>query len=302
MNSQINAHTKNIDTLPLTKYYMEKLEIYELLKEFVPKGNALVEPAEGLCLMINNIINSRKPLYKIENWIADYTDGKGEAHINASTFDNHRLSRNLDGLYASERHSLMTRVSANAIRVHRLETQMIHNDTTSLTLFGSYNTPCEGKSTQPACGYNKDGHPDCKQIVFGLNITEDGHVPLSYETYNGNTTDSDTHRPNWETLRRQLQTEDFIYIADSKLCSIKNLAYIASNNGKFITLMPKNRNEVKKFHAHIKTHDIPWTYAFERPDTRSSVESTVYHVYEGEKTREKYRITWVHSSAKAMKG
>ncbi len=64
--------------------------------------------------------------------------------------------------------------------------------------------------------------------------------------------------------------------------------------------MPKNRNEVKKCHAHIKTHDIPWTYAFEIPDTRSSVESTVYHVYEGEKTREKYRITWVHSSAKAI--
>ena len=92
MNSQINARTKNVDTLPLTKYYMEKLEIYELLKEFVPKGNAFVEPAEGLCLMINNIINSRKPLYKIEEWIADYIDGRGEAHINASTFNNHRLA------------------------------------------------------------------------------------------------------------------------------------------------------------------------------------------------------------------
>jgi len=35
-------------------------------------------------------------------------------------------------------------------------------------------------------GYNKDGRPDCKQIVFGLNITEDGHVPISYPVYDGN--------------------------------------------------------------------------------------------------------------------
>lgn len=240
MNSQM--HTKNIDTLPLTKYYMAELEIYELFKEFVPKGNGLVEPAEGLCMMINNIINSRKPLYKIEDWVADYASVRGEAHINASTFNNHRLSRDLDGLYAAKRNSLMTRVSANAIRLHRLDLLRIHNDTTSLTLFGSYDNPCEGESAQPACGYNKDGHPDCKQIVFGLNITEDGHVPLSYETYNGNTTDSDTHRPNWDAEQKQLETEDFVYIADSKLCSIENMAYIAENEGKFITLMPRNRS------------------------------------------------------------
>lgn len=299
MNSQIKAHTKNIDTLPLTKYYMAELGIYDLFKEFVPKGNALVEPAEGLCMMINNIINSRKPLYKIEDWVADYADGRGEAHINASTFNNHRLSRDLDSLYASERHSLMTRVSANAIRVHRLETQRIHNDTTSLTLFGCYDNSSEGESAQPACGYNKDGHPDCKQLVFGLNITEDGHVPLSYEIYDGNTSDSDTHRPNWEALRQQLQKEDFIYLADSKLCSLENLAYISENKGKFITIIPKNRKEVKKFYTRLKNDDISWSYAFKRPDSRSKGQSTVYQIYEGEKTREGYRITWVHSSAKA---
>lgn len=300
MNSQLNAHTKNIDTLPLTKYYLAELGIYELFKEFVPQGNALVEPAEGLCIIINNLVNSRKPLYKIADWVADYADGRGEAQINASIFNHHRLSRDLDGLYAAERNSLMTRISANAIRLHRLETQRIHNDTTSLTLFGSYDNPGEGEVAQPACGYNKDGHPDCKQMVFGLNITEDGHVPLSYETYNGNTTDSDTHRPNWDALRQQLETEDFIYIADSKLCSIENMAYIAENDGKFITLMPKNRKEVKKFHARLKTHDIPWTFAFEKPNAHSKGSSTVYQIYDGEKTREKYRITWVHSSAFAL--
>ena len=92
MNSQLNAHTKNIDTLPLTKYYLAELGIYELFKEFVPQGNALVEPAEGLCMMINNLVNSRKPLYKIADWVADYASVRGEAQINASIFNHHRFS------------------------------------------------------------------------------------------------------------------------------------------------------------------------------------------------------------------
>ena len=88
--------------------------------------------------------------------------------------------------------------------------------------------------------------------------------------------DSDTHIPNWDALRSLLQKEDFIYIADSKLCSFQNLAYISENKGKFITLMPKNRKEVKKFYTLLKNHKITWNYACERVDTRSKGQSTVY--------------------------
>ena len=130
--------------------------------------------------------------------------------------------------------TIITRISANAIRVHQLETQKIHHDTTSLTLFGSYDNPHQDESVLPAYGYNKDGHADCKQIVFGLNITEDGHVPISYQIYDGNTVDSDIHVSNWDVLRQQLKTEKFIYTSDGKLCGMENMAYIAKNGGQFI--------------------------------------------------------------------
>ena len=69
----------------------------------------------------------------------------------------------------------------------------------------------------------KDFRPECKQIVFGLNITSDGHVPLSYKLFDGNSTDDVTHIPNWNALRSLLEKEDFIYVADCKLYSQKNL-------------------------------------------------------------------------------
>ncbi|OAD19953.1 transposase (IS4 family protein) [Candidatus Thiomargarita nelsonii] len=207
--------------------------------------------------MVVNILDSNRPLYKVEEWLADYADGKGEVIQKASKYNDDRLGRCcIDGLYNADRNSLMTEISANAIMVHELETECIHNDTTTITLQGAYNEASQGGAVKPARGYNKDGHNNCKQIVFGLNVTADGSVPISYRALDGDTSDSETHIPNWEKIRNELGRVDFTYVADSKLCSMENLEYLAGNGGKFITIMPANRQEVKDFHERIATEEI----------------------------------------------
>ena len=83
----------------------------------------------------------------------------------------------------------MTEVSCNAIKLHKLETDEIHNDSTTVTFIGQYANP-DADAVELTHGHNKDFRPDCKQIVFGLNATADGHIPLSYKAYNGNTNDA----------------------------------------------------------------------------------------------------------------
>jgi len=78
------------------------------------------------------------------------------------------------------------------------------------------------------------------------------YVPLSYQVFNGNQADVNTHISNWDSLRNFLANEDFFYIADSKLCSEDNLHHIEKNNGKFITIMPKNRNDVSAFYERLR--------------------------------------------------
>ena len=51
-------------------------------------------------------------------------------------------------------------------------------------------------------------------------------MPSGFQLFDGNTTDDTTHIPNWEGLREFLGKENFIYVADCKLCSAENLAYI----------------------------------------------------------------------------
>jgi len=133
-----------------------------------------------------------------------------------------------------------------------------------------------------------------------LNIVADGHVPVSYKVYNGNRSDDTTHIPNWNELRSLIKREDFIYIADCKLCSSKNLDYIDKNNGYFITIVPKNHKESTEFRQYIKTNDVKWEDAFEVRHSRKKNEINKFRTYEAGKNKKGYRIIWVHSSSKSQ--
>jgi transposase len=277
---------------------MDKLDLFNLFKKYVPAtADCLAEHAESLCVLIANIICDNQPLYKVKEWLSKYSDGLVDYPIEANLFNDDRLARALCALFNADRHCLMTNISSNAIKVHQLLTDEIHNDSTTVTFIGKYKNP-DPNAVKLKRGHNKDFRPDCKQIVFGLNITADGHVPISFKLFDGNTTDDTTHIPNWNGLRALLEKEDFIYIADCKLCSDKNLTHIAKNGGIFITIVPKDRKEVKQFYNYLKDNDIQWQDAYKVESSRKKGKIVEYKTYEAGKTNKGFRIIWVHSSSK----
>ena len=297
---EIDVINKKVDVLPMVKFYMDRLKLHGLFSKYVKKpDNCCVDPAQVLCMVIANIICASQPLYKIEHWAAEYMDGLTECVLNAAVYNDDQIGRTLERLFNGDRNSLMLELSANAIAVHELETYQIHNDSTSVTFQGEYKYE-DPSAVKLKHGFNKDHRPDCKQIVFGLNITADGNVPVSFELFDGNRTDDTTHVPNWNALREFLGKENFIYIADCKLCSETNLDHIHQHGGIFISIMPKNRKDVKEFYEFLKTNQIGWQYAYETPSSRKKNETITYKTYEGEKSKNGYRIIWVHSSAKDL--
>ncbi len=282
----------------MVKHFMDELDLYNLFTKYVPTGaGSLADHAESLCILTANIICDNKPLYKVQQWLSRYSDGLDGEPVEASHFNDDRFARALSALFDSDRHSLMTEVSANAISVHKLLTDEIHNDSTTVTFIGKYDTP-EPEAVKLKHGHNKDFRPDCKQVVFGLNITADGHVPISYKLFDGNTTDDVTHIPNWNALRTLLEKEDFIYVADCKLCSHENLVHISKNGGFFITIVPKDRKEFKQFLKHLKGNDVPWEEAFSIESSRKKDEFNTYKTYEQAPTKKGFRFIFVHSSSK----
>jgi len=279
---------------------MEQLELVRLFNKYVPNSNgAEISPAQILSIMVANIIISPTPLYRVESWLHDSLDGLGEERIEAAKYNDDRLGRSLDLLFDADRASFMAEIGSQAIQVHQLETDEFHNDSTTITFHGDYENSKEG-AVKLLHGHNKDHRPDCKQIVFGLNITADGHVPLSYQLYDGNQADVATHQPNWEHLRKLLDKEDFIYVADCKLCTLDNLAKIDENGGRFITIIPRNVKEVKGFLQRVREgEEVSWQHDYVVPDSRKKRHSQTYRLHVGERMNG-YRVLWIHSEAKAQ--
>jgi transposase len=185
-------------------------------------------------------------LYRVEDWLHDYLDGIAEGCSEAAKYNDDRLGRCLDLLFEANRFSFLLDLSANAIREHQLEVEEIHNDSTSITFIGAYEG-VDAKAVNITYGHNKDHRQDCKQMVFGLNTRADGHVLLSYRLYDGNQADVTTHQPNCDRLQEMLGREEFISVADSKLCAYDNLRLIDEHGGQFITVIPRTFREIKGF-------------------------------------------------------
>ena len=199
--NNINTKAKMLDVKPLVTHYMEQLSLKQLFEKYIPKTHKMdVAPADALSMLVFNIINSPNPLYKIAEWATDYLDGIGEKTCAAQKYNDDCLGRNLDRLYQCNRNELMLELAANAIKAHQLEINTIHNDSTTVTFKGRYENQAP-EAVQLRHGHNKDFRPDCLQLVFGLNVIGDGHVPLSFTLFDGNQADDKTHIPNWEHLR-----------------------------------------------------------------------------------------------------
>jgi transposase len=299
MDWLMDVISKQVDVVPMVKHYIEEMGLHTIFDRHVPNENgADIKPASVFCTLITNILVASEPLYKVEEWLSDYMDGKTEAQALAKKYNDDRCAREMDHLFAADRHSMITEAAAAAVGIHNLETDYVHNDSTSVTFSGRYESQSPD-AIHLEHGHNKDHRPDLKQIVFGLNITEDGHVPLSYQAYDGATADIATHQPNWDSLRTFLDKTDFTYIADCKLYSSENLQHIDQHGGKFITLAPKNIKEIKQFIARIKEGEvINWQAAYEVQNNRKTGRKDVFQTYDNERSAAGYRIVWVHSSTK----
>jgi transposase len=145
-------------------------------------------------------------------------------------------------------------------------------NSTTVSLCGAYREAWGRKirgRTAPAITYgiSKDHRPDLKQLLFILTTTADGSIPVAFRCSDGNTSDSRTHIETWNTLRAVAGRPDFLYVADSKLCSRENMDHIDRAGGRFVTVLPRSRSEDDEFRKWT-TQTPDWTCVWDRPHPR----------------------------------
>lgn len=250
--------------------------------------------ADVLLALLKNIVIDRNALYAVGEWVALYDVGL-VAH---SKISDDRLGRALDRLFAADRATLQTRIVLAVMIGFDLTMQRIHNDTTSVMVRGAYDHQ-NPKAIQLKRGHSKERRPDLKQLVFSLCVTADGAVPVHFKAYDGNQTDDGIHLETWNRLRSLLQHPGFIYVADCKLCTERNLRTIDGERGFFVTVVPKNRSEVAAFTEAVIAGDVRWEEILRKRADRNRkvfdvIECAVgpYHLREG------FIVHWYRSSQK----
>jgi transposase len=287
---------------PILQHFLDRMTFFRIVNScLAPVRESLLDHASTLSVFIQNILLSPAPLYRISEWAAPvHPEALGLSEVQKRALNDDRVARSLEALASFRAGSLFFRLALHMIKEFEIHTGRIHHDTTTVTFSGRYETSL--KEPQITYGINKDHRPDLKQLVFGLNVASDGAVPISHDVFSGNRTDDTIHVNNVEHLRRLLGRDDFIYVADSKLATRKNMGQIDGYGGKFVTVLPRTRAEDKGFRDQLRLGKDPvrWRKIAETPNKRHENETDTYwSTSDGvQKTEEGYRIVWCRSSQK----
>jgi transposase len=306
---QTSLESLEVGATPVVQRFLQRLHLTELFEQHLPAlpgRQPALSSALTLTTLLANLLLARQPLYAIPGWVARRVpEHLGLQPEQVALLNDDRLGRALDHLQRADRASLLTTLVLQTVREFQIDLTEMHQDTTTVTFSGDYaeQPPAEKTNRPPRItfGYNKDHRPDLKQLLYSITISADGAVPIHCKIYDGNTTDDQVHCETWDFLHKIVGHANFLYVADSKLCTRDNMAHIAVAHGRFLTVMPRTRSEDAWFREYLQTNGVIWHEVHREPNPRRRDDPDV--VYQGvespRRSVEGYRVLWYRSSQKA---
>ena len=310
MGSHFELRSRRVGAMPIVNWFLARIGLDDALAAHVPADDRRLRlaPAAALGVVVRNLIIDHEPVYALGEWVAPFDPALvGLEPAEVALLNDDRVGRCLDRLFDADRASLLTDVVLRAVRAFGIDCSELHNDSTSVTFAGDYaeadGRTRGGKATaQITFGYNKDHRPDLRQLVWILTVSADGAVPLAHRVVSGNVTDDVTHVQSWNDLRSLVGRTDFLYVADSKLCTRTAMDHIHAAGGRFVTVLPRTRREDRWFRDWLTRNRPTWTETLTVPARRRQRPPDVLSVFESPLgSAEGHRIIWIHSTSKAAR-
>ena len=127
-----------------------------------PDPRCALAPATVAGVLVRNLARGRQPLYGLADWAAGYAPAQlGLLPGQAALCNDDRAGRALDLLFEADRASMMTALTLAAVREYQVSAGELHNDSTSLALYGAYRPACGGQASADdgAAGRDAAGTP-----------------------------------------------------------------------------------------------------------------------------------------------
>jgi len=228
--------------LPLVLGVLRRLEVATLIDGLIPP-----HPAHGLSCgrgveaLVLAILDGHHALYKVGKRLEE----RGmvtllQPGLTRAALNDYRLGHILDALFAANLNQVFRAVARKALEVYVIPTPWLHQDTTTILLYGAYaDEPQSPEAPHPAYGHSKDGRDDLKQVLLSLGVSGDGGGPLRVGLRDGNRSDSvETPLAIEECLALGLNGVRGI-VAASKASSRRTLGLCLEQGVGFVTLVPR---------------------------------------------------------------
>src|SRR5919198_1292200 len=228
--------------LPLVLGVLRRLEVATVIDRLIPPHPAhKLSCGRGVEALVLAILDGHHALYKVgqrleeRGMLALLQPGLTRAALN-----DYRLGHILDALFAANLNTGFHAVALKALEVYAILTPWLHQDTTTIALYGAYaDEPETPGAPRPAYGHSKDGRDDLKQVLLSLSVSGDGGIPLRVGLRDGNCSDSvETPVAIEECLALGLAGVRGI-VADSKAYSRRTLGLCLEHKVDLVTLVPR---------------------------------------------------------------
>jgi transposase len=253
-----SVYTQPVGYAPILKFFMDRCQLIPLIDRHVPRDpkRTGLTHGEACVAMITGIFHQVFQLYALQKF-ATTTDILQVIlpDIGPEAYFDDRLGDTLDALYNVGLGDLELILTRHMLDEFGLTVRSIHTDTTTASVYGAYprrQKPDEGITL--TFGYSKKHRADLKQLVWSLSVSSDSAFPLFQQAYDGNTADVDTYLEHWRHLIDLLGHRDFLYVADSKLLSKDNMAYLHTHEGRFLAPVPMYASYQSVFEEALATH------------------------------------------------
>ena len=243
---EIEVH--DVYHLPIIKAYADRIDLVGTINRLVP-SRMNIDPGTLVLAMVLDAVSGRHPLYRIDSF---YRNKDIELLLGRSidieklTDDN--FGRGLDQLYKANTSRIFSAIVMNALRSFDVPSRHIHYDTTSVSVFGQYNSQAQDTPTtiKITKGHSKDHRPDLNQFVVSL-LCAGGNVPIFSKLEDGNASDKKLNNGLLTEISKKLADVGIdpagpIYIADSALVTEENLRLMGDET-RFISRLPATFGE-----------------------------------------------------------
>jgi transposase len=228
--------------LPLVLGVLRRLEVATVIDRLIPPHPAhQLSCGRGVEALVLALLDGHHALYKVGKRLEE----RGmlallQPGLTRATLNDYRLGHILEALFAANLNKVYSAVALNALEVYAIATPWLHQDTTTIALYGAYaDEPKTPGAPRPAYGHSKDGRDDLKQVLLSLGVSGDGGVPVRLGMRDGNRSDSvETPVAIEECLALGCEGVRGI-VADSKAYSRRTLGLCLEHGLGLITLVPR---------------------------------------------------------------